>query len=50
MKIIKPNTVIRATKLINFEGDRAEYHHNGVIYLCVRRKGRWYTTFDYLYA
>ena len=49
-KLLMPRTRVRCTKLINFEGNRAEYHHDGVIYECTRIRGVWYITFNYTYA
>lgn len=49
-KMPEVNSVIRATKLINFRGDSAEYHHAGLIHMCRKVKNRWRVTDIYFYA
>jgi len=48
--MLKHGTQVRVTKLINFEGNYAEYIHNGIIYECRRVRGYWFITFNYKYA
>lgn len=42
--------VIRATKLNVLRPDgTAEYHRNGIAYICIKRKGRWFVSDEYFY-